>query len=300
MELLSTALEKGNTGPSLQPNNDVKNKTAQSTKYRNWLVTWNNITTAQEQVFLKKMKRNKYIYQMEIGESGTRHLQGGIILKDGKTVSAMRKYLKGSHVEIAIEMDDVIDYSQKIDTRAGPIKYQGIRPNETIIDYIVYPLPKWQNDVIEMCKQEPDRRKVNWIVDRVGGCGKTTLVRHLLLTRPDVCVVGGNRGDCLYVVNEFLKEHIMRVLVVDVPKSAHEHVSYNAIEQVKGGLIVSTKYESAGKVINPCHVFVFANFEPDYNEFIQDRWNVIDLNKPPAATASGSKKRKIANLLFSN
>jgi len=45
-------------------------------------------------------------------------------------------------------------------------------------------------------------------------------------------------------------------------------------EGLKNGYIQSTKYEGQPFYPNVCHVWVFANFQPDYTKWSEDRYKV--------------------------
>ena len=54
-----------------------------------------------------------------------------------------------------------------------------------------------------------------------------------------------------------------------------EYVSYGAIEKIKNGYYMCSKYESKPIIRNPPHIIIMANFEPDYEALSKDRWIVI-------------------------
>ena len=56
-------------------------------------------------------------------------------------------------------------------------------------------------------------------------------------------------------------------------------VSYNAIEQLKDGLVFSSKYEGGVKMFNPPHVIIFANWLPDVKTLSEDRWNIVNIGE---------------------
>lgn len=79
-------------------------------RFRNYVFTMNNYpdTKLVDEVMCKYV-----VYGKEVGASGTRHLQGFISFKEGKTESAVRKLLPGCHVEIAKTVEEAIEYCKK-------------------------------------------------------------------------------------------------------------------------------------------------------------------------------------------
>jgi len=56
-----------------------------------------------------------------------------------------------------------------------------------------------------------------------------------------------------------------------------EYISYGAMEKIKNGFYMSSKYESKPIIRNCPHIICFANFEPDYDKLSQDRWKVHNI-----------------------
>lgn len=71
------------------------------TRHRGFCFTWNNWT--EETIATLGALETKYLcYGKEVAPgTGTRHLQGYVYWKNGKTVSAARKALLGAHVSVA-------------------------------------------------------------------------------------------------------------------------------------------------------------------------------------------------------
>jgi len=134
------------------------------------------------------------------------------------------------------------------------------------------PLRAWQQRLVEIADGEPDPRKIYFVVDRAGNCGKTYLGKFLQRTREAVQIVrAGKVADMAYQYVERTK-----ILIVDVPRSKGEHLQYSFLECVKDGLLFSTKYESVMKQFDPPHVFVFMNEEPDPKALSVDRYHYIN------------------------
>jgi len=68
------------------------------------------------------------------------------------------------------------------------------------------------------------------------------------------------------------------VYIYDIERSLEDHISYGAIEKIKNGYFMCSKYESK-PIIRPCsHVICFANFEPNNMKLSVDRWHVVCLS----------------------
>ena len=85
-----------------------------SQRARNFTFTWNNYP-ADHDATLRRLKGVKYcIYGKEVGkECGTPHLQGTIIYNSAKTESAVRKLMKGCHIEVCKYLHKSITYCKK-------------------------------------------------------------------------------------------------------------------------------------------------------------------------------------------
>lgn len=96
-------------------------------RYRGYVFTHNNYVDTLVEDGLEC----KYIvYGKEVGENGTPHLQGFVYFFSGITVSAARKKLVGSHVEIADDIGSAILYCKKGEqTKDEWKKYHESGPN---------------------------------------------------------------------------------------------------------------------------------------------------------------------------
>lgn len=132
----------------------------------------------------------------------------------------------------------------------------------------------WQASVMDIVNGIVHPRFVYWVVDRVGGKGKTHLTDHLITQNGAICFQGGTSADCSFA---WLGES---PAVFDFARNQADHVNYTFIEQIKNGRVFSPKYESRMKSFPRPHVIVFANFEPDYTKLSADRWQILDLDSP--------------------
>lgn len=136
-------------------------------------------------------------------------------------------------------------------------------------------LREWQLNLSNSLEEEPDDRKIHFIIDPAGGKGKSWFVRYMVSLKPDDVqfLSVGKRDDLALAIDESKS-----IFLFDIPRSGMEHFQYSVLEKLKDQLIFSGKYASRVKVLpNPVHVVVLANEEPDYEAMTSDRYNVIQI-----------------------
>ena len=131
----------------------------------------------------------------------------------------------------------------------------------------------WQLKLIDQLQQEPDDRKVTWIVDTKGNAGKTFITKYLLTEGNALRYENGKSADVKFALNG------EKIVLFDLSRSQETHVNYEVIESVKNGVVFSTKYESKMKVFKTPHVIIMANFPPDEAKMSADRWDIRYLNE---------------------
>lgn len=263
----SSSKDGGNT--KLRP-------TKQISPAKRWCLTLNNYTTDELNTISSIVPGlcDLAIIGKEVGENGTPHLQGYLEFKN--------KLRPKNALTI-----DRIHWEKAKGNRSDNIKYCSKEGNNFLNIGCPKPLKDfydkdmeldYQREIKELIVTEPDRRKVYWYFDREGNKGKTTLTRHLIMTYPDkiLYLSKGKYADIAYVINEANMDFVDTILI-DLPRNNGNKVSYDAIEAIKGGLILSTKYEGKMKLFNPCHVIVFANEPPEYHKLSADRWVVKEI-----------------------
>lgn len=247
-------------------------------RYRNWFFTINNYSEMDIHC-TEKLENCEYAFQEECGESGVRHLQGVICWKSARTFSRMKQINPRAHWEICRNKKAAIKYVTKLDTRAGKV-YTNM---EIKIPRIIYDKYEectpydWQTDIMEIIKGKVDDRKVYWYWESRGGVGKSCFTRHLIL-KHNALAIGSKARDIRYAISEFVKKHDLKLVVIDIPRSSYNNVSYKAIEEIKNGFFFSGKYESNMCVFNIPHVIVFANFKPQVEQMSQDRWCIVEIS----------------------
>ncbi len=106
-------------------------------------------------------------------------------------------------------------------------------------------------------------------------------------------IVDGRKNDIFHQIAKRKEADIpiaIPLIIIDIPRSAFNNMSYSAIESIKNGLVSSGKYEGGQYTFKSPHVYIFANSKPDENKFSDDRWRVkevVDLVNPPTPPPGG-------------
>lgn len=246
--------------------------------------TLNNYTEEQ----LVKLKRSmkllckKGIFQEEIGENGTPHLQGFVNLtKAGRPITLFA--IPQIHWEKAKGNDEAnFRYCSKQETRKAntvPYKIGAFNMSELrhVPDDKLHP---WQLLVKQslLSQKGKPQRKCPWYWDD-GNTGKSTLVRNMLCTE-GCLIVGGKAKDIYCAIAAWVEKngYDLPIVLFELKRAEENYVSYTGMEAVLDGYFFSSKYESGMCVFNPNGIGVFANFPPQRAKMSADRWDVRRLS----------------------
>ena len=262
-----------------------KGSKKQGNQYISWFFTWNNYEEYDGVNLAIKLDSicDKYIFQEETGQNGTKHLQGSMHLKVRARLTELKKINPNIHWECTRNCSAADKYCCKEETRTGKIwKHEKVRAftrTKSKFDTI-----KPREDILELIKDEPDHRTINWVWDE-GSTGKTKTAAWMQKKIHGVCVANGKAADIKNHVINHLANDELDVLLITIPRSAEEYLGglYGVIEEIKDGLIYSGKYEGGFANIEHPHVIVMCNFPPDYSKLTGDRWNVINKSKTEEA-----------------
>jgi len=140
----------------------------------------------------------------------------------------------------------------------------------------------WQAQINDMLLEIPNDRTVNWIVDLIGGSGKSFFSRKFRFHHSDECIVIGSTGkpaDISDIIRNWMTQgNIPKYVIIDLPRSYEDKDSiYTIIENVKNGLLTCTKYKGQILEFMSPHVLIFSNWFPKVGKLSRDRWNVLHL-----------------------
>jgi hypothetical protein len=254
------------------------NTSLQSNQLKKWFFTWNNYDVS----FLKTLETRffeiceKGLYQSEVGDEGTPHLQGGLWLKEPMRWTEFG-LPKGIHWEKMKSEKGSMKYCNKTskDGWDGLYRWSYNMPKPL---KIIDKLYDWQKLAEEYCLSDPDGRKVKWIWDEIGSKGKSAFCKYMVVKYNAVCIQGGKLADIMNIIFNTDMDCVNAV-IIDIPRCNKNGVSYASIECILNGMITNTKYETGRKIFNPPNVLVLSNFYPDITQLSQDRWDITDLNE---------------------
>lgn len=251
---------------------------ARDNRSKNWFFTFNNYNKSDIEILEDKFKEKCtwYVFQEEVGENGTPHLQGTIELKiKGRPIETFG--YKEIHWEKTKKVSSAVDYCSKLKTRNGELKTNIKLPRQPkILKY--EELYDWQRAIVDKCKEEPDDRTINWYWEPEGRTGKTALCKYLMF-HENALLVSGKAENCKFAVISYKKTYgkYPDIILWNTPRCVGDHISYTSIEELKDGAFFSGKYESASILMPEPHIYVFANCPPRINNMSKDKWNIVEL-----------------------
>lgn len=229
----------------------------------------------------------KWVFQMEKGEERKGvHYQGRISLaKKQRLPEVVELYsdtaLKGAHWSPThVKGKAAWSYVMKTATRVkGPWTDESEWKEKPMPAELkrVNTLHKWQQEVVDDCKQEEEvQRKINVIVDLAGGAGKGTLRKYLEYHKiAKVLPAVKDARDIL----AWAMKWPSRAYVMDIPRDAGttklRTEMWKALESLKDGRAWEVRYtpQDVQMEYDP-HIWIFTNEKPPIAAFSHDRWQM--------------------------
>jgi len=255
-------------------NTDLSLPTKQPSQLMRWFFTYNNYPEDAIRLLESKFQKicTKYVFQEEVGETGTPHLQGSIWLWKPMRYTEF-KLAPQIHWEKLRNEEASKAYCQKSATSIGEPYLWGWPKAIKIIEN----LRPWQQSVVDYIDTIPDGRNLLWIHEDVGNTGKSSLCKYLYVTKGVIVIQGGKLADIMNIIFNINMDNVT-CIIIDVPRKNKNNVSYGAIECILNGMITNTKYETGIKVFNPPHVIILSNFAPNTDDTLSaDRWDIREI-----------------------
>lgn len=224
------------------------------------------------------------VFQIEAAPTtGALHIQANVKLKEKKRSKTLARgsniLLYGveiSEASIAGQME-LANYVMKATTRIlGPWGW----PTDIYRGSDLYTEPRpWQKTLEEYIQLQPDKREIVWIHNSGGGAGKSQFVKKMCWLH-DATYLAYARTENLIAT---ACQKISQVYLVDLSKSMPKDIGkqdlYSALEQIKNGMLLNTKFAVKTVFFDPPHVVVFSNQQPTYQAMSADRWKVMHIGE---------------------
>lgn len=257
----------GGSGNTKHSPNNVKKQISPA---KRWCFTLNNYTTEDCSSIVLKFQEEATLWVIgrEKGDEGTPHLQGYVEFEWKKRPKNL--LTQRIHWEKAKGGKEVnIKYCSK---EKDVLSSFGLPKSIKIIDNL-YP---FQQRILDVILTEPDDRTIYWYWDSEGNIGKTAFMKYCVVKHNALPCIGGKFSDIMNLVfNQDMDKS--NTVMFNIPRQHKDYIDYAALESIKDGLVVNTKYETGYKAFNPPHVIVFANFPPSTRHVSKDRWVIEEL-----------------------
>lgn len=218
---------------------------------------------------------HKWQFGLERGKGGLRHWQlrfkpRGIETKEGRTnfFNAWKLQFPQAHIEFT---ENWSDYETKegfyltSDDRDDTIKIRFGACN------------KLQKSWVDWLHNQSDR-EIDVFYDRQGNHGKTWLGLHLWEKGQAYMVP---RYACTaqtisaFICSTYRRHGWRPIIIIDIPRSAKINPNlYEAIEEIKDGLVQDPRYEAKETNIRGVKVMIFTNTKLDTKKLSKDRWRL--------------------------
>lgn len=264
-------------------------KPAQSSRLFVWSLTMPQATEAQAlafKTFLHSLNPKDFVFQLEEGEKkGKPHFQGYLKLKEKlRKMPLLEKFKAEGYGAVSLQPCSLAgkialqSYAMKKETRkAGP---WGLRKIYTGHDLIKVLRP-WQKAIETMLlSADVHPRQIHWYYDEVGGAGKSSFSKYMYFHHKILTLTFADSRDLLNLV---FKMPGLNAYLFDLSRTKGGKTSmsdiYQALESIKNGYFINSKYDTGVTMMATPHVAVFSNHLPDLDVMSKDRWVIHDMSK---------------------
>lgn len=268
-------IENGLGNNDFKPDNEKADDKQQYAKYDFVINNYTELEVSELKRVLPLISK-KAVFGLEVGDSGTPHIQGCLFLNKKmryRTIVKENSCFARASFRVIRNDKACIEYCQK----GEAIYRHGDIPKPPKPLKIIENLYPWQQEIRDLCLTEPDDRTIHWYWEDKGNIGKSAFVKYMVVKHNALFTNGGKHNDLINLVFNNDMDNC-NIIIWDLPRASKGHISYSTLESVKNGMVCNTKYETGTKCFNPPHIIVFANYPPDdEGQLSSDRWNIINL-----------------------
>nr|WAE42922.1 MAG: replication associated protein [Cressdnaviricota sp.] len=233
----------------------------------------------------------KWEFQGEISKpteahpDGYKHWQCSFSLIKKKRLSELKEVMTG-HLSPTSNKGKQFKYCLKEDTRIPGIgPYTDEKPDgPPVMPWnLEVKLHPWQQEIYDKCKIPcKEARIINVLIDEEGCKGKSTLCRKILWDKHGTFVP---KMETAKDMSNFIASSTSSryCFMVDIPRMTDPkkmNAIWDAVEQIKDGLVWDWRYKSKVIQFPPPHVWVFLNHKPDFGNrgTSINRWKFWNVN----------------------
>lgn len=158
----------------------------------------------------------------------------------------------------------------------------------------------WQLDLYDKLFTEPDDREILVYYDPIGNTGKSWFTKYMFIKHPDktIFLKTANQKDTATTIGEYIKDGWSgNTIILDLCRDYQERKSlYAIVEDLKNGMITSTKYKGGNFVFEIPHIVIFVNFMVDVDKLSHDRWKIYNMQKEKYISIRKCQKIRQAEL----
>ena len=174
------------------------------------------------------------------------------------------------------EIHNILQYGKGLKELQQIVQQDKVK-EDLIQEYKDVEWKPFQQDILDIIKDKPDGRTINWIWEEKGNIGKSYIGDYIVSNHNAFHITGGKKADILYAYEG------QETIIIDLPRDEtkekeQQKYIYNVIETLLGRVYLNTKYQSKMMYKPKTHILIFANNPPDQSQLSQDRWNIVDLN----------------------
>jgi len=285
---------------------------------KKWCFTLNNYTENDIKYMIEQSAAfGRIIFETEVGDEGTPHLQGFVKFHNKKRpLSIYKNECLHTAEESPTGKAGWIDWSKAKGTEIDSWFYctedyrakkpwarlfhnhypefekwlkEILRSHKTlgqkrvaICKYTYSELKPHQKNVVDLILDtEPDDRTihVNW--SKEFKTGKTTTMRYLLINHPELVlqIPSGKSSDIINCIIQADMDRVKAVLI-NLVGADSEGYPIEALEQIKDACVACGKYKGGAKTFAYVHIFIFANKPPEKQIFEiidENRWIITEI-----------------------
>lgn len=172
--------------------------------------------------------------------------------------------------------DAILNTCTTLKNVGGVIAAFNCKPSDYGIEPAVEWKP-WQKDLVEELETKPNSRNIVWYYDPFGNSGKTFIAKHLGQYKGAFVSTKANTYHVATAIDEFLKQNgsnSILVVIFNFTRQQENHKIYQALEELKDGMMTSEKYKGRTMYFQHPHLICMGNYIPDVTSMTTDRWDI--------------------------